>query len=143
MKLKPLYEGQKFRVVCISDGNSYPVEDFLSSDDENIQSYLDGLKEMIEFAAENGLAACSSKWLHEANKEERIYEFIKGPIRVFFFKGQAETIAVCTGYTRKSGKKADKSSVKFAVTKRKAYFKALQKGEIEFEDKDEDEDEGD
>jgi len=133
LKLKPLYEGQNFVVVCVHDGETYPVEDFLSSTNKSIQAYLSGLRDMIAYAAENGLENCPTKWLHEANKDEKIYEFIKGPFRVFFFKGDGDTIAVCTGFTRKSGDKADGGCVGYAAIKRREYFEAVKNGTIEFE----------
>lgn len=81
---------------------------------------------MLEHVATRGLDGVPVKWFHEASKEEKIYEFIKGPFRVFFFKGEGTQIAVCTSHARKSGKKADKKSVAHAARLRTAYMSAVQ-----------------
>lgn len=76
---------------------------------------------MLEHVANNGFQESPASWFHEASKQNSIYEFIKGPYRIFFFKGDADTIAVCTTHIRKSGNKADKASVRYASEKRKEY----------------------
>ena len=93
---------------------------------------------MLEIVAELGLQDVPSKWWHEANKREQIYEFIKGPLRLFFFKGQGKQIAVCTGGGRKRGGSADPKLVATAAEARRAYFEAAKANKLEVIDDDED-----
>ncbi|MES2611500.1 MAG: hypothetical protein V4679_14735 [Pseudomonadota bacterium] len=70
-------------------------------------------------------------WHHEASKKDKVYEFIKGPLRLFFFKGSNGQIAVCTSGVRKNGAKADKGSVKAAATLRDDYETAVKLDTLE------------
>ena len=87
--------------------------------------------QMLMSVAESGLQTVPHKWSHEVNKREQIYEFIKGPLRLFYFKGEGRQIAVCTSGGRKSGQKTDKAAVAKAVNMRAAYFKAVQNNTLQ------------
>ena len=107
------------------NGASCPAEDFLTTGEATTEGVRAGLVYMLEHVAQNGLQNVPQTWFHEANKQDQIYEFSKGPLRLFFFKGQGKQIAVCTAGVRKSGKKADKQEVAKAAKFRAAYFKTL------------------
>ncbi len=108
------------------DGDECPAVDFLLNGEAETESNRQGLVEMIDFVAENGLDAAPVKWIHEADKQKKIYEFIKGSLRLFFFRGKNGQIAVCTTGIRKSGQKADKSSVNKAAEYRNSYLSAYE-----------------
>lgn len=95
-----------------------------------------GLIDMLETVAADGLQNVPHAWFHEANKQLKIYEFIKGPLRLFFFKGSGGQIAVCTCGVRKSGKKADPKAVKKAAKWRDDYYAALKNGTLILESED-------
>lgn len=84
-----------------------------------------GLIKMITYVAEHGLQGCPSAWFHEADKKKEIYEFVKGDLRLFFFKGQNGDVAVCTSGVLKKGQKADKSAVNYAYSWRLKYDQAI------------------
>lgn len=135
MQIQILFE-DAFQVVAVMDGEDCPTLDWLL-DAENSKA-KDGLRELLERVAEKGLADVPSAWFHEANKEEKIYEFIKGDLRLFFFKGANNQIAVCTGGVRKKGRKADKAAVRTAALWRAEYIAAVDAGTIEvIQDEDE------
>ena len=131
MKLKLLYQGQKYKIAATYDGDACPIDEFLHSSDPVNQGYLDGMATIMEHVANQGFQNSPSDWFHEASKREQIHEFIKGPYRVFFFEGEAETIAVCVCYVRKSSRKADKASVNHASAKRKEYQNAVRANTVE------------
>lgn len=87
--------------------------------------------EILGHVAEKGLQNVPSAWFHEADKAKGIYEFIKGPLRLFFFKGQGNDIAVCTAGIRKKADKADKKSVNKADAWRNDYFAAIDNTTLE------------
>lgn len=130
MQVKVLFEGQ-YQIVGVMDGDHCEAENFLLNGESSTESARVGLAQMLEFLAENGLEKASSGWLHEASKSEKIYEFIKGPLRLFFFKGSKGQIAVCTSGVRKKGAKADKSAVNAAATLRDAYEAAIKLDTLE------------
>lgn len=137
MKVKTLFEG-RFQIVATMDGEVCPAERFLLEGEAATEGARTGLIQILEFLAENGLAKASHAWLHEASKNEEIYEFIKGPLRLFFFKGSNGHIAVCTEGVRKDGRKADKAAVSRAATLRAAYEAALKDHTLEIIEDEED-----
>lgn len=114
----------KYQVVAIMDGDTCPAFDFILKGEASTRSVREGLAQMIEVVSEKGLQDVPAAWWHEASKNDRIYEFIKGPLRLFFFKGEGGQIAVCTTGIRKNGQKADKASVKKAACFREQYYEA-------------------
>lgn len=130
----------KFRVVGIMEGDKCPAEDFLTVGEKTTEASRVGLYLMLEYVAQNGLQSCPSSWYHEANKNWGIYEFIKGDLRLFFFKGEDGDIAVCTSGVLKKGQKADKSAVRRAHEWRTEYAQAVKRKTYEvIRDEDEDE----
>lgn len=93
---------------------------------------------MLQHVAKSGFQGVPSKWCHEANKKEQVYEFIKGPLRLFYFKGKGKQIAVCTGGVRKKGSKADAGAVATAAGMRQAYMKAVEENTLEIVSDEED-----
>lgn len=102
-----------------------PPNFFLPMGGASTKSARTGLVQMLGRVAELGLQNVPNAWLHEVNKPGQIYEFIKGPLRLFFFKGEGRQIAVCTTGVRKSGQKTDKASIVRAVKLRMDYFTAV------------------
>ncbi len=76
---------------------------------------------MLAHVAEHGLAETPAKWTHPANKEQGIDEFIKGDLRLMFFKGNGRQIVVCTVGGMKKGQKADKQLVSQSAKLKDAY----------------------
>lgn len=129
-RVKVLSE-MRFRIVAVCDAGSCPAEDFINEGEETTKSLRVGLLEMIGHVAEKGLQGVPAAWWHEADKARGIYELRKGPLRLFFFKGEGRDIAVCTSGIRKSGQKADKSSVNKAAAWKADYFYAVANKNIE------------
>jgi hypothetical protein len=125
-----------YRVLAVKEGERCPAEDFLTQGEKTTAAYRAGLVRFIQEIARNGLQQVPSAWWHEANKEHGIYELIKGPLRLFFFKGANGDIAVCTEGTRKSGQKADKARVQKAIQYKKTYLTAIEKNTCELEQHD-------
>lgn len=113
------------------DDKNCPVLDFLTVGEASTTSVRTGLFEMLTYVAEHGLQGAPSKWFHEADKASGIFEFIKGPLRLFFFKGKGRDIAVCTIGVRKSGQKADVFAVKTSAKWKKDYVSSVENGTYE------------
>lgn len=122
--VKELFLGS-YQIVAIMDGDVCPTEDFIVNGEETTRASREGLYKMLSDTSKNGLDGIPSAWIHEANKKNGIYEYVKGPLRLFFFKGAGKQIVVCTVGGRKNGNKADKPSVNISKQYRDAYLHAL------------------
>ncbi len=127
----------RHRVVAVVAGEACPAEEFLLHGEKAYAASRLGLLQMLQHVAENGLAACPSSWFHEANKSLGVYEFIKGDLRLFFFKGKNGDIAICTAGVIKKGRKANESAVRAAGALRVEYEAAVRTNSYEvIEDED-------
>lgn len=130
MKVRLIAEGE-FEIVALMTGDDCPAEQFLLNGPPDTEASREGLAEMLQHVADRGFQGVPSKWVHEANKKLQVYEFIKGPLRLFFFKGQGRQIAVCGGGLRKTGNKADVGAVAATANMRTAYFLAVEHHTLE------------
>jgi hypothetical protein len=129
LKVKVLFE-DACRVVAVMKGDICPTEAFLDDGEDATEASRIGLLEMLQrVAACGGLQNVPAAWWHEVNKNDSIYEFKKGPLRLFFFKGKNGDVAVCTGGVRKQGQKVDTGQVRAAVAFKTKYYKE----EIDYE----------
>lgn len=112
----------KYQVVAVMDGTSCPALDFLLHGEAATESARHSLIEILQHVSEKGLHGIPPAWVHEANKKHGIYEFIKGRLRLFFFKGENGQIAVCTSGVIKKGQKADKGAVQKAAEYKSQYY---------------------
>lgn len=126
----------QFQVLATTDGDECPSEEFLYNGEATTEATRIGLLEILQYVSENGLSNASA-WVHEVNKEHGIYEFSKGKLRLFFFKGNNGQIAVCTTGVRKSQQKVDKASVNKAIAYKNKYLEATTNNTIELINDDE------
>lgn len=124
MQVKVL-ESKRFRILAVMDGDECPTETFLLEGDPNTKIWRMGMVRILEHVADQGLSNLPHEWCHEADKELGIYEFRKGKLRLFFFKGSGNDIAVCTSGVRKQAQKADKGSVEWASKRKSEYLAAV------------------
>ncbi len=91
-----------------------------ASQNKNTASSCKGYHAVFARLAEHGPSGLTSALMHEANKEEAIYELIKGDLRLFCFIDR-EMIVLTNGYLKK-GQKVDKTEVARAIKIKKAYY---------------------
>lgn len=125
MRLKVLFEDQ-YTISAVMDDGACVVENALLSVDPQYGSYCDGLLDLLERAAEGGLQQFSSKQTHYINEDPKIYEFVRGPLRLVYFHGVGNTVVVCTELALKKTQKADKALVQRAIKLRNAYFESIE-----------------
>lgn len=88
------------------------------------QASAEGLIHLIERIAEHGLDGLSTKLCHLVDKENKIYELIKGDLRLLFFKGHCDILIITShGFLKKSQKTPDNEKNK-AVRYKKQYQQA-------------------
>lgn len=122
------------------DGEDCPSIDFLTNGEADHAASRLGLLNFLKHIAQNGFQQASAKWSHEADKRNGIYEFIKGDLRLFYFKGHGDTIAVTTGGCFKKGRKADPAMVAAAIRWKTRYEQAVADGTLHIDETEYDED---
>lgn len=121
----------RYQVVATMEGDACPTLDFLEQGEEATRSWRNNLSIFLEHIAREGFRDVSAAQVREASKIEKILEFRKGDLRLFFFKGQGHQIAVCTAGLVKKGQRADKGAVAKAADLRRKYFLAVEDDTIE------------
>ncbi len=140
MKLLSL-EKHNYHVTAVIEtkaGEDFcPLTEFLS-DKENGQysGSVDGFYSLIELFAASGREALNDKQCHYIHKKEKIWEFIKGDLRVCWFYPGKDKIIICSHGFVKQGQKADKKEVNKALKIKKAF--EAQKDNIEIIEEDQD-----
>ena len=133
MKLQTLSKN-KFTVTAVTSGGdnpNCPVTDFLLDIPNKYEGSATGMIALFDTVAENGLDGLSSKLSHYVDKNEKIYEFIKGDLRVFFFKGHCDVIVIAThGIVKKSQKTRTKDK-NIAIKLKKQYQQSHDEGKVE------------
>ncbi len=116
-----LAEGQ-YKVVAMEKGTSFPAHDFLLDDQVGFDSNRQALVQLLSRVAEDGLDGLPTALCHQADKKHGIYEFIKGRLRLYFFRGVNGDIAVCTAGTVKKTQKVDRAMIDAAARMKADYF---------------------
>jgi len=96
----------------------------------NYRASVAGLVKLIEICAEKGPRGLSDSLFHLADRTEKIYEFIKGDLRLFCFVGDG-AVVVCSTAAIKKKRTSDKQEVSRAVRLKEAYFLAKSSNKIE------------
>jgi len=129
MKLKVLKKG-RYTIAAVMDGAVCPAEAFITTGEASYQASRMGLANLLERLASGGFAHLTSSMTHEVNKPHKIYELIKGDLRLLFFKGSDDVIVVCTVGVLKKTQKADKSAVARSIDWKNEYGTAHKTGTI-------------
>ncbi|MGZ4956681.1 MAG: type II toxin-antitoxin system RelE/ParE family toxin [Methylobacter sp.] len=126
MKLQTLAKN-KFTVtaVIVKKGeDGCPLIDFLYDLPDKYQASVAGITAIMDEIAEKGLESLSTKQCHSVDKNNKIYEIIKGDIRVFFFKGHCDIIVVATHGIIKKSQKTPQREKDIAIRFKKQYQQA-------------------
>ena len=107
-----------------SDKSTCPVLDFFGALEKQYQGSADGLLALIDHIAQNGTQGLSSKLCHRVDEENKIYELIKGDLRLFFFKGHGDLIVIATHGTIKKSQTTKSSDKQRAINYKKQYQNA-------------------
>jgi len=127
MKIQKLLTGKFTIAGVIETKNSEehcPPVDFLDEIDSKYQKTAGGMYALIALIAENGLQNISSKLCHRVDEKNKIYELIKGDLRIFFFKGNKDLIIIATHGIIKKSQKTKQTDIDKAVKYKRRYQKA-------------------
>lgn len=131
MKLRFIEKGRYSVAVTIEQSGHCEVLDFLKNIPPNYQSSAKGFRSLFERYAKGGRQLLTESLFHEANKENDIWEFIKGQLRIYCFKDDRGQLVILSHGIVKKSQKAKKQDIEKAFKLREEYLKAKEKGEIE------------
>lgn len=120
----------KYNVTAVSSSGICKVTDFLLELEEAYQASAEGLFNVMERVSKDGLEQLPHSLSHFVDKKEKIYEFIKGDLRLFYFKGHDNLLVVCTSVVIKKTQKVDKKQVNLATRLKLEYLQSVKDGTI-------------
>ena len=97
-----------------------PVMDFLKLQYATNRSNVSGLKTFFKRYAKMGRLEFTSETFHEASKENDIWRFSKGQLRIYCFMDG--DILILTHGNLKKTNKTDKANIDKAVREKELYF---------------------
>jgi len=124
---------KRFKVAAVVEGDEVPVLRFLQDAPSDMQGSARGMPALFDRYATEGRRLLSTEVFHEANKEQCIWEFIKGRLRVFCFVDTDGTLLVLTHGAVKKSRKADPMEIARAVRIKDAFLVARRQGTLQWE----------
>lgn len=136
MRLIKVLSGKNAIVAPVLDGctDEYPtseVQEFLLGAAPDMQASAKGVYALLKRYAMDGRSKLTSGNFHEANKQEAIWEFVKGRLRIFCYVDSNESLVLLSHGAVKKTQKADKGEVARAVRLKQAYLAAKKAGTVE------------
>lgn len=116
------------------DGRSQ-VEIFMDELGPSFEANLNGLLIMMERHSKLGADAFNTAQCHYVDQGERIYEYIKGRLRLFWFEDD-DKIVVCTHGIVKKDQKTPRREIQRAVRVKKAYAQSKSLKGLQFIEED-------
>lgn len=131
MKLLVL-ESQLWDVAAIinEDEDCCPLTDFLAGLESKYKGSASGMFDLFERFSQSGRDTFNDDLCHYVDKNEKIWEFIKGDIRVLWFYGQGSRIIVCSHGFLKNSRKTPKNEVNQAIAAKKEYEDAASRNKV-------------
>jgi hypothetical protein len=115
------------------DGNLYcPLLKELEALMAGYGKSVAGIYEVFKRIEKPGPIGLGVKLFHSVDKNSKIYEFVKGDLRVFCFLAPHGPVCVCCTVRVKKGQSADKGAVRIAAEFAKIYRAAYDNGLIQF-----------
>jgi hypothetical protein len=131
MKLLLLENGQR-RIAAVRDEDgACPVLQFLKEAPSCHQGSARGFGALFRRYAQGGRQLLSAELFHEADRENGIWEFIKGRLRVYcFMDGDGHLVILSHGAVKKT-QKTSRQDAEQAARLRERYVLAKQEGRLE------------
>lgn len=129
MRLKVLY-AHRWQIISPmeADGRSQ-VEVFMDEVGHSFGANLSGLLGMMERHSRFGSETFNTEQCHYVDQNEKIYEYIKGRLRFFWFE-DGDRVVVCTHGIIKKTQKTPKREIAKAIRVKNAYKKNRDSGSI-------------
>lgn len=123
MQLKVITKNN-WSVCAIEDANgNCELLDWLAQNraDGNYKSSADGLLAIFQHVAENGIQDLSDKLSHQIDSKNKLYEFIKGKLRVIYFVETGKIIVCTHGFNKTQSQTIPKPEKDKAIKLKSTY----------------------
>ena len=132
-----LLESKAWSVYAVVSNNGTHDEtcellDFLDGLTTKHRGSRNGIYQYFERFAEHGSSAFNDAICHYADKEEKIWEFIKGDIRILWFYAGHDQAIICSQGFIKSGQKTPKVEKQKAIKAKTQYLNDKKNNNIIF-----------
>ena len=126
MQILVMYSNH-YKVAAVGNLDLCESMDFLMNIESSYQASADGLLELLERISLEGLLKMPDTLSHCVDKNEKIYELIKGKLRLFYFKTEDDFLIICTTALIKKTQTVDPKHVKKAIRLKHAYLNAVRR----------------
>ena len=106
-------------------GECCPLTDFLAAIGAQYAGSANGMYDLFGRFASSGKDTFSDDLCHLVNKDEKIWQFTKGRLRVLWFYGQGNRIVVCSHGFVKQSQKTPRQEIKRATSTKNQYEAAV------------------
>ena len=129
MQILVMHSNQ-YKVGAVGNSDSCESIDFLMNLEAGYQASADGLHGLLERISLEGLSNISDILSHCVDKKEKIYELIKGKLRLFYFKTEDDFLIICTTGLIKKTQTVDQKHVKKAIRLKHEYLEAVKQNTL-------------
>jgi len=141
LKLKRLFADRwTICAIVVEKGTDEhcPIQDFFVSPGPQHAKSADGLLQLLEYVASepSGPRKLPDSRSHVIDQAERIWEFIKGDLRIAWFYDEGQVV-ICTHCFVKASQKTPVLERRRAVEARRAYLESKRTHTLTIEDQDE------
>jgi hypothetical protein len=121
-----------------NDGECCPLTDFLADIGAQHPGTANGMYDLFERFSVSGKENFSDDLCHYADKNEKIWQFTKGRLRVLWFYGQGNRIVVCSHGFLKQSQKTPKKEINRAISTKKQYEVAVKINAVTIQEEEDD-----
>ncbi|WP_148059011.1 type II toxin-antitoxin system RelE/ParE family toxin [Pseudomonas chlororaphis] len=111
--------------VCDGGGYSCPLTESFGFLGPNYEKSLAGMMSLLEKFSVHGRKMLNDGICHEVDESEKIFEFIKGDLRVLWFYGKGNKIIICSHCFIKKTRKTPSTEKSIAIASKREYFDRL------------------
>lgn len=129
MQILVMHSNQ-YKIGAVGNPSACESVEFLMNPEACYQASADGLLVLLERISHEGLANISDVLSHCVDKNEKIYELIKGKLRLFYFKTEDDFLIICTTGLIKKTQAVDQKHVKKAIRLKHEYLEAVKQNTL-------------
>lgn len=107
---------------------SCPFQESLNSLGANYESAIDGFFSLFEKFSQLGKKVLNNELCHEVDSNNKIFEFIKGDLRLLWFYGSGNKVIICSHIFIKKRQKTPELEKRKAINIKNNYMKAVSSG---------------
>ncbi len=135
MRLKVLISGRWKIVSPMASDDASRIDVFLDGLAASFSANVADLVGMMELHSEHGAQEFNSRQVHYVDQDAKIFQYIKGRLRVFWFEDEGRVVVCMHGIVKKD-QKTPKNDIAVALRCKAAYLLAKQRNELQFIEED-------